>query len=99
MNLNFRMFSSCFVPLDLTRSTASKGKSPPYSNAQHSAMINAHAEIKASAQKSCYTTIATDSNQTVYLASDTLEVAPENEANEFGDLRITPHKGSTRTLQ
>ena len=41
-------------------------------------MINAHAEINAYAQKSCYTTIAADSSQTAYLASDTIKVAPES---------------------
>ena len=53
-------------------------------------MIDAHAEINASAQQSCYTTIATNSSQTAQLVSDTLEVAPMNEADEYDDQRITP---------
>ena len=85
--------TSYFVPPDETRSSTSKVKSPTYSIAQNSAMIDAHAEINASAQQSCYTTIATNSSQTAQLVSDTLEVAPMNEADESGEsISITHHK-------
>ena len=80
----------CCIPPNVTRSTASRGKSSTYLNAQHSAMMNAHAEINASAQKSCYTTIATDSSQTAHRSSVALKDAPENEADESDDPSITP---------
>ena len=53
-------------------------------------MIDASAKINASANQSTYTMINSKSSETARTASDTLKVAPTNEADESLDPGVSP---------
>ena len=92
---NISSSTSCRVPPAVTRSFTFKVKSPTYSTAQHSA--NESTFVYAFANIFSYTTTNCNSSQTAQMASDTLKVAPMNEADESLGPGVSPQTDANQS--